>query len=216
MENFFQILLSTIFSAGDNDIKEELSRLLNVLSSFELGRNYLLANNQGKDLLQLLIDCLKTKKLINYSCDNIIATLQKLSYKSIVQKELIRIGTIEWLPQVYCDTKINDYLLEYGLSLFINLSINSLSHSVIFRINNIIVNVFKKLLNINNTKICKYINGILYIIFGIGGVRVRAKENNFIELLEKKLNHCYDDSVQIPLIMKLLKRGFYFILCNKI
>lgn len=81
MENFFQILLSTIFSAGDNDIKEELSRLLNVLSSFELGRNYLLANNQGKDLLQLLINCLKTKKLINYSCDNIIATLQKLSYK---------------------------------------------------------------------------------------------------------------------------------------
>ncbi|VDM96835.1 unnamed protein product, partial [Onchocerca ochengi] len=74
-------VVSVITSQGDNgnDAKEELCRLLNSIASFSSGRNYLLANNQGKELIATLTTALKTKKLQHYAGEHVLATLQKLS-----------------------------------------------------------------------------------------------------------------------------------------
>lgn len=72
-----------ITSQGDNgnDAKEELCRLLNSIASFNLGRNYLLANNHGKELIATLTTALKTKKLHHYAGEHVLAALQKLSIR---------------------------------------------------------------------------------------------------------------------------------------
>lgn len=83
IKNLLQSVVSVIAYQGDagNDAKEEMGRLLNSIASFNDGRNYLLANNQGKQLLGILATGLKTKKLHHYAGEHVLATLQKLSIR---------------------------------------------------------------------------------------------------------------------------------------
>ena len=122
------------------ETKEELARLLNAISSFKKGRDYLLTIAQGKELLYQLALALRTKKLTNFASDHVLATLEKLSIRSSVQKELVLSGMIEWLMN-YLDGSLGNFGLEYGSALLANLCMNSVSQSTIFRFGELVLDL---------------------------------------------------------------------------
>ncbi|VDM91976.1 unnamed protein product, partial [Litomosoides sigmodontis] len=203
-------VVSVILSQGDNgnDTKEELCRLLNSIASFHRGRNYLLASNQGKELIATLATALKTKKLHNYAAEHVLATLQKLSIRSAVQKELIRLGVVEWLS-VYLGSKLSATALDYGCALLLNLCLDPSGRSAASRITTIFITTIANLISDHKLQVCKYINGILFTILGIAQMKVRVKEINLIDTIKEKLSnhHCEDDEKQLPIICKILSGG---------
>ncbi|VIO94664.1 Uncharacterized protein BM_BM4609 [Brugia malayi] len=200
-------VVSVITSQGDNgnDTKEELCRLLNSIASFNLGRNYLLANNQGKELIATLTMALKTKKLHHYAGEHVLATLQKLSIRSSVQKELIKLGMVEWLS-IYLGGKLSPTALDYGCALLLNLCLDPSGRSAASRVATIFTTTIANLISDHKLQVCTYINGILFTILGIAQIKARVKEINLINAVKEKINnhHCKDDEKQLPIIYKIL------------
>ncbi|KAK6104590.1 hypothetical protein QQG55_16840 [Brugia pahangi] len=203
-------VVSVITSQGDNgnDTKEELCRLLNSIASFNLGRNYLLANNQGKELIATLTMALKTKKLHHYAGEHVLATLQKLSIRSSVQKELIKLGMVEWLS-IYLGGKLSPTALDYGCALLLNLCLDPSGRSAASRVATIFTTTIANLISDHKLQVCTYINGILFTILGIAQIKARVKEINLINAVKEKINnhHCKDDEKQLPIIYKILNGG---------
>lgn len=135
------------------ETKEELSRLLNAIASFKIGRDYLLGIAQGKELLYQLALALRTKKLINFASDHTLAALEKLSVRSNVQKELVLSGMIEWLLGYLDSSSIGNFALEYGTALLANLCMNSVSQSTIFRYKDRLLDLLKKLITHLNVQV---------------------------------------------------------------
>uniref|UniRef100_A0A158Q901 LisH domain-containing protein ARMC9 n=1 Tax=Elaeophora elaphi TaxID=1147741 RepID=A0A158Q901_9BILA len=203
-------VVSVIASQGDNgnDAKEELCRLLNSIASFSLGRNYLLANNQGKELIATLTTALKTKKLQHYAGEHALAALQKLSIRSSVQKELIKLGMVEWLS-LYLGGKLSPTALDYGCALLLNLCLDPSGRSAASRVATIFITTIANLISDSKLQVCTYINGILFTILGIAQIKARVKEINLVNTVREKLHnhHCKDDEKQLPIIYKILNGG---------
>ncbi|MCP9263644.1 hypothetical protein DINM_007031 [Dirofilaria immitis] len=189
-------VVNVIISQGDdgNDAKEELCRLLNSIASFNCGRNYLLANNQGKELIATLTAALKTKNYIIMPA-NI----------SSVQKELIKLGMVEWLS-LYLGGKLSPTALDYGCALLLNLCLDQSGRSAASRVAAIFTTTIANLISDHKLQVCTYINGILFTILGIAQIKARVKEINLVNTVKKKLNnhHCKDDEKQLPIIYKIL------------
>ncbi|KAM3718492.1 LisH domain-containing protein [Dirofilaria immitis] len=203
-------VVNVIISQGDdgNDAKEELCRLLNSIASFNCGRNYLLANNQGKELIATLTAALKTKKLHHYAGEHVLAALQKLSIRSSVQKELIKLGMVEWLS-LYLGGKLSPTALDYGCALLLNLCLDQSGRSAASRVAAIFTTTIANLISDHKLQVCTYINGILFTILGIAQIKARVKEINLVNTVKEKLNnhHCKDDEKQLPIIYKILNGG---------
>ncbi|CAD5215269.1 unnamed protein product [Bursaphelenchus xylophilus] len=201
-------IVATICSQSESSIetKEELGRLLNALASFRNGRNYLLSIAQGKELLFQMALALRTKKLIGNAADHALACLQKLSIRSVVQKELIMSGMIEWLVS-FLDQQPGNFALEFGTALLTNLCLNAVSQSTVLRLKDQLLALMLKLLKHPNIQIASYINGTLYCIFGFAKIRSTAKEMAFEQILTNKLNKCEgkDNELQLPIVIKVLK-----------
>ncbi|CAG9530005.1 unnamed protein product [Cercopithifilaria johnstoni] len=204
-------VVSVITSQGDNgnDAKEELCRLLNSIASFNLGRNYLLAKNQGKELIAVLTTALKTKKLHHYAGEHVLAALQKLSIRSSVQKELIKLGMVEWLSLYLGSSKLSPTALDYGCALLLNLCLDPSGRSAASRVATIFTATIANLISDRKLQVCTYINGILFTILGIAQIKARVKEINLVNTVKEKLNnrHCKDDEKQLPIIYKILNGG---------
>ncbi|EFO23439.1 hypothetical protein LOAG_05042 [Loa loa] len=203
-------VVSVITSQGDNgnDTKEELCRLLNSIASFNLGRNYLLTNNQGKELIATLTTALKAKKLHHFAGEQVLAALQKLSIRSSVQKELIKLGMVEWLS-IYLGGKLSPTALDYGCALLLNLCLDPSGRSAASRVAAIFTTTIANLISDHKLQVCTYINGILFTILGTAQIKARVKEINLVNTVKEKLNnhHCKDDENQLPIIYKILNGG---------
>uniref|UniRef100_A0AC35G075 Uncharacterized protein n=1 Tax=Panagrolaimus sp. PS1159 TaxID=55785 RepID=A0AC35G075_9BILA len=136
-----------------SETKEELARFLNALSSFKRGRDYLLSIFQGKELLYQLALALRTKKLIGFSAEHTLATLEKLSIRASVQKELVLSGMIEW-TLAFAENPPSSFGYEYGIALLTNLFLHSVSQSTIFRYKDKVLSLLTKLLESTNFQVC--------------------------------------------------------------
>ncbi|KAK0394672.1 hypothetical protein QR680_000867 [Steinernema hermaphroditum] len=208
LKNRRNSVVAAIFSVTDNgsETKEEMARFLNALASFKIGRTYLLAIGQGKELLYQISLALRTRKLQNHAADHALAALQKLSLRSFVQKELIQAGMIEWLTSLL-DAKPGNFSLEYGSALLMNLCLNPVSHSTILRTTDSLVGMLANLIKHDNTQICPYVNGTLYSILSLAKVRMRARELDLETLIKEKLEmaDCDEDEIQLPFVLRQLK-----------
>ncbi|VDD95479.1 unnamed protein product, partial [Enterobius vermicularis] len=163
-------------------LKEEVARLLNTICSFYKGRDYISCSWQRKELISSVLAALKSKKLSNYASEHMLAALQKLSIRLWVQKELISLGMFEWLVH-YLQTNLNNFALEFGCALMLNLSLNPVSHSTASRIANHCT--------------------LKHLIISV------ASQMGIESALKLKMDrhHCSDDLAQIPQIFKVLRRG---------
>uniref|UniRef100_A0A158R5Q9 PUL domain-containing protein n=1 Tax=Syphacia muris TaxID=451379 RepID=A0A158R5Q9_9BILA len=192
-----------------DQLKEETARLLNAICSYYNGRTYVTTSAQRKELVSSVLAALKSKKLSNYAAQHAIAALQKLSLRITVQKDLISLGMMEWLTFYLETMNVDNFPLEYGCALLLNLSINPASHSTASRIANQLVATLISLLKRDNETICKYVNGALFVLLSINRVASAASQIGLETVLRSKLErrHCNDDVMQIPQIFKVLRGG---------
>ena len=122
-----------------------MARFLNTFSSFKRGREYLLSIFQGKELLYQLALALRTKKLVGFAAEHTLATLEKLSIRASVQKELVLSGMIEW-TLTFLDNSPSTFGNEYGIALITNLFLHSVAQSTIFRYKDKVLSLLSKLL----------------------------------------------------------------------
>ncbi|KAI6242630.1 LisH domain-containing protein ARMC9 [Aphelenchoides fujianensis] len=188
-----QSIVATICAQSEPSLetKEELGRLLNALASFRNGRNYLLSIALGKELLYQLALALRTKKLVGNAADHVLACLQKLSIRSLVQKELITTGMIEWLLG-FLEGQPGNFALEFGTALLMNLCLNAVSQSTVLRFKDQLLALMLQLLKHPNPQIAPYVNGTLYCILGF---------------LLTKLNKAdgEENEQQLPVLIKVLR-----------
>ncbi|KAI6172200.1 LisH domain-containing protein ARMC9 [Aphelenchoides besseyi] len=201
-------IVATICAQSEPSLetKEELARLLNSLASFRNGRNYLLSIALGKELLYQLALALRTKKLVGNAADHVLACLQKLSLRSLVQKELIMTGMIEWLLQ-FLEGQPGNFALEFGTALLMNLCLNTVSQSTVLRFKDQLLALMLQLLKHPNPQIAPYINGTLYCILGFAKIRSTAKEMAVEQMLLNKLNKAdgEENEQQLPILIKVLR-----------
>ncbi|TMS34578.1 hypothetical protein L596_002140 [Steinernema carpocapsae] len=219
LKNRRNSVVAAIFSVIDNntETKEEMARFLNALASFKIGRSYLLAIGQGKELLYQISLALRTRKVQSHAGDHALACLQKLSLRSFVQKELIQAGMIEWLTNLL-DSRPGNFSLEYGSALLMNLCLNPVSHSTILRTTDSLLAMLANLIKHDNTQICPYVNGTLYSILSLAKVRMRARELDLETLIKDKLEmaDCDEDEIQLPFVLRQLKGEMLFALKQEI
>ncbi|KAI1728291.1 lisH domain-containing protein ARMC9 [Ditylenchus destructor] len=193
------------------ETKEELGRLLNTIASFKTGRKYLLSIGQGKEMLYQVALALRTKRLIGFAADHSLAALQKLSIRSVVQKELILSGMIEWLLLTYLDGAIQtaggvissnqrptNFGMEYGIALLMNLCLNNVvSQSTVIRYKDQLLTLLSQLLTSKNIQTIPYITGTLYCLLGAHSrIRQAARERDLETILTNQMSKAPNLEVQ--------------------
>ncbi|KAI1726945.1 lisH domain-containing protein ARMC9 [Ditylenchus destructor] len=193
------------------ETKEELGRLLNTIASFKTGRKYLMSIGQGKEMLYQVALALRTKRLIGFAADHSLAALQKLSIRSVVQKELILSGMIEWLLLTYLDGAIQtaggaissnqrptNFGTEYGIALLMNLCLNNVvSQSTVIRYKDQLLTLLSQLLTSKNIQTIPYVTGTLYCLLGAHSrIRQAARERDLETILTNQMSKAPNLEVQ--------------------
>ncbi|VDM79642.1 unnamed protein product, partial [Strongylus vulgaris] len=113
--------LVRVLQADGVDSREQMARLINMLSSFTSGRHYLAAH------LRLVLNCvvpvLRGRRLPTTTQEQLIAMLQKNSVRHMCQRELLQCGMLEWIVN-FLEGRITTYATEYACALAINLCLN--------------------------------------------------------------------------------------------
>uniref|UniRef100_A0AC34FTT4 Uncharacterized protein n=1 Tax=Panagrolaimus sp. ES5 TaxID=591445 RepID=A0AC34FTT4_9BILA len=196
-------------SEASSETKEEMARFLNALSSFKRGREYLLSIFQGKELLYHLALALRTKKLVGFSAEHTVATLEKLSVKASVQKELVLSGMIEW-TLMFLENSPTSFGYEYGIALLTNLFLHSVSQSTIFRYKDKVLALLTKLLESTSLQLISFAANAMYTLFTFAKMRSAAKEIKFEQNIEKCLQRIDGSEVesQLLVILRILHGEF--------
>jgi hypothetical protein len=125
-------------------VTEQLARLLNVMASDCMGRDYLLLppppgaeSGQGEEqaqdqrpavhrTIQLLDARMRGEGEESLLRQNLLGTLQKLSLRRSAQSTLNALGTVPYLYGLLGDAEnLSDYTLEYGSALLMNLCLRT-------------------------------------------------------------------------------------------
>uniref|UniRef100_A0A915ENB4 LisH domain-containing protein n=1 Tax=Ditylenchus dipsaci TaxID=166011 RepID=A0A915ENB4_9BILA len=217
-------VLATILTQTEpaTEPKEELARFLNSIASFRNGRKYLLSIGQGKEMLYQVALALRTKRLTHFAADQSLAALQKLSIRTLVQKELILSGMIEWLLLNYLDPflytsvgnasasqKPSNLGMEFGTALLMNLCLNSVvSQSTVIRYKDQLLNLLSHLLTSKNVQLIPYVCGTLYCLLGAHSrFRQAARERDLETILNSQIPKTSSLEVQrqLGVVLAMLK-----------
>lgn len=173
---------------SQNDIiKEEFARFLNAIASFKVGRTFLINFSYGKNFIYPSVVALKNKRLDEITSSHILAAIQKVSIKQVVQKELLQQNILDWLVKIITEECVSPTFFDFGIGLILNLVLNPFVQSHIFRITHNLVVMLSIILQKNNFKNKNIIYGILYVVLELRKVRVKAKELKIDEILYKHL-----------------------------
>ncbi|GBN18979.1 LisH domain-containing protein ARMC9, partial [Araneus ventricosus] len=161
--------------SNDNLLLESFTRFLNALASFVLGRQYLTSNPK---LLELLVEHLLTSDpKDDVVLDMILGTLKKLSIRRTSQAYMVEGGVIEWLAGAFHSGAVmSEYARNSAIALLFNLSLCPMGKKRCEPLKVELISGLGRLLQLQDTKISPYVNGILYRILSISSVREYAKE----------------------------------------
>ncbi|CAL1277117.1 unnamed protein product [Larinioides sclopetarius] len=168
----------------DNLLLESFTRFLNALASFVLGRQYLTSSPK---LLELLVEHLLTNDpKDDIVLDMILGTLKKLSIRRTSQTYMVEGGVIEWLAGAFhSGAGMSEYARNSAIALLFNLSLCPMGKKRCEPLKVELISGLGRLLQLQDTKISPYVNGILYRILSISSVREYAKEQALPNALRK-------------------------------
>ena len=174
---------------SNKNINLELMKLVNSLSNYTIGKNYLLSKNSLiNDIFKLMI----AEKSDNPLRQNCLGALQKFSLRSEAQNKLIELNVIHYLIDIFlyqADT-LSDYSIEYGLALLMNLSQRKEGKEKFEAVAEKIINIIIKFLKYENIEILTCINGILYSLLNKPKIKKlvleQGMENTFQNLKKLK------------------------------
>ncbi|CAJ0932012.1 unnamed protein product, partial [Mesorhabditis belari] len=199
----------TIFLGSESnglESREQLARFVNAIASFKVGRDYLLSIGQGKELMGQILGCLRTKRIHSQTQDNLLATLQKLSIRSQVQRDLLQLGVLDWLLPIL-EGRLSSYAQEFGAALLMNLCMCQAGQPTLLKYLDPIIQTLKILTKIHNSSMCPYLNGCIYGLMALGRARSRARDAGFEFALQNKLDRadCTLDEFQLPFLMRQIR-----------
>ena len=215
---FYYDILGTLTNSAifkqllsNKNINLELMKLVNSLSNYTIGKNYLLSKNSLiNDIFKLMI----TEKSDTPLRQNCLGALQKFSLRSEAQNKLIELNVIHYLIDIFlyqADT-LSDYSIEYGLALLMNLSQRKEGKEKFEAVGEKIINIIIKFLKYENIEILTCINGILYSLLkkpkikklvleqGLGGTLQNLKKlkneqiNRQIDYIQEELNKSLEEN----------------------
>uniref|UniRef100_A0A0N5C5N8 PUM-HD domain-containing protein n=1 Tax=Strongyloides papillosus TaxID=174720 RepID=A0A0N5C5N8_STREA len=184
-------------------IKEEFARLLNAIASFKVGRAFLINFSYGKNFIYPSVVALKNKRLDDITSSHILAAIQKVSIKPVVQKELLQQNILDWLVKIIVQESISSTFFDFGIALISNLVLNPFVQSHIIRITHDLVMMLLIILQRNNFKDKNIIYGIMYVVLELRKVRVKVKELKVDEILYKhlKVSTSYEEKCIIAFLL---------------
>jgi hypothetical protein len=175
---------------SNKNINLEVIKLVNSLANYNIGKNYLLSNNNIiEDIAKLMISE-NTDTPLRQNC---LGSLQKFSLRNEPQNKLIELNVIHYLIDIFMfqGDILSDYSIEYGLALLMNLSLRKGGKEKFEAVGEKIINILIKYLKYDNIQILTCINGMLYSLIKMKKIRKLAVELGIIESLEnlKKLKN---------------------------
>ena len=175
---------------SNKNINLEVIKLVNSLANYNIGKNYLLSNNNIiEDIVKLMI-AENTDTPLRQNC---LGSLQKFSLRNEPQNKLIELNVIHYLIDIFMfqGDILSDYSIEYGLALLMNLSLRKCGKEKFEAVGEKIINILIKYLKYDNIQILTCINGMLYSLIKMKKIRKLAVELGIIESLEnlKKLKN---------------------------
>ena len=175
---------------SNKNINLEVIKLVNSLANYNIGKNYLLSNNNIiEDIVKLMI-AENTDTPLRQNC---LGSLQKFSLRNEPQNKLIELNVIHYLIDIFMfqGDILSDYSIEYGLALLMNLSLRKCGKEKFEAVGEKIINILIKYLKYDNIQILTCINGMLYSLIKMKKIRKLAGELGIIESLEnlKKLKN---------------------------
>ncbi|KAF8763197.1 LisH domain-containing protein ARMC9 [Argiope bruennichi] len=173
--------------SNNNLLLESFTRFLNAFASFVLGRQYLTSNPK---LLELLVEHLLTNDpKDDIVLDMILGTLKKLSIRRTSQAYMVEGGVIEWLAGAFhSGAEMSEYAKNSAIALLFNLSLCPMGKKRCEPLKVELISGLGRLLQLQDTKISPYVNGILYRILSISSVREYAKEQALPNALRKLMS----------------------------
>ena len=169
---------------SNKNINLEVIKLVNSLANYNIGKNYLLSNNNIiEDIVKLMI-AENTDTPLRQNC---LGSLQKFSLRNEPQNKLIELNVIHYLIDIFMfqGDILSDYSIEYGLALLMNLSLRKGGKEKFEAVGEKIINILIKYLKYDNIQILTCINGMLYSLIKMKKIRKLAVELGIIESLEK-------------------------------
>ncbi|XP_044009038.1 lisH domain-containing protein ARMC9-like isoform X2 [Aphidius gifuensis] len=156
-------LLMPLDVAVPHPIQQSAARLLNAFASLKCGRDYLAV---GPTVLNVVIQCLDStnaESIDAFTCDMIIAMLQKLSLRRQQRLYMIAAGLVEWLTHHLKSEyhSMGTYRLEYATALLMNLSLHKEAQMRAAEMSTMIISTLIVLLSTNHLPALQYVNGAL-------------------------------------------------------
>ncbi|XP_048513539.1 lisH domain-containing protein ARMC9-like isoform X2 [Athalia rosae] len=172
--------------ATPHPLQQSAARLINTLASLRCGRDYLAI---GARLLDLIIKCLTEnngRSIDAFTCDMIIAMLQKMSLRKQQRLYMIETGLVEWLifhlkSEIY---RVGSYRLKYATALLMNLSLHKEAQIRASAIAPIVISTLTTLLSTDHLQALPYINGSLNSFLSNEVINEEAKRTGLTSILE--------------------------------
>jgi hypothetical protein len=186
-------------------VKEFTVKLLNVMTSESLPRDYLLCK---ANITSLLLSILFNEKQDTPLRQGTLGVIQKLSLKKSAQLDMIRLDVLDWLLKLLkSSAEISTYTLEYSTALLMNLSLRTLGKEKLCKSPNEVMTVLSKFMVSENNQVRTYVNGTLYSVL----TKKQMKDAAMKIGLEKKLKGIkpkVDENIrrQIDFILEQMKQ----------
>ncbi|CAG5100903.1 Similar to armc9: LisH domain-containing protein ARMC9 (Danio rerio) [Cotesia congregata] len=167
-------------------LQQSAARLLNTFASFKSGRDYLAV---GPAILNVVVQCFDStsaESIDAFTCDMIIATLQKLSLRRNQRLYMIAAGLVEWLIhhlKAECHT-MGTYRLEYATALLMNLSLQKEAQVRAAAMPTILISTLIILLSLEHLPALPYVNGALNNFIANSTINKEAKLIGLGSILE--------------------------------
>ncbi|XP_076166483.1 lisH domain-containing protein ARMC9 isoform X2 [Ptiloglossa arizonensis] len=168
-------------------LQQSTTRLLNALASFRCGRDYL---SFDSTVVDVVYNCLKNTSdndIDTFTCNMMIAMLQKLSVRKQQRIYMIENGLVEWLIHHLHDQYriMNSYRLEYATALLMNLSLHQIAQRRASSMASLLISTLTDLLLIDHTSVLPYVNRALNNFLTNRIINEVAKKLKFSSLLEQ-------------------------------
>jgi hypothetical protein len=156
-------IIDRLLRFQDRKVLEYTMTFINALGNECLGRSYLL---QKSDLVERLVDILKSEKGDTHLRQNTLGALQKFSLRRRPQTIMIQLDMIKWISSVLRNIdQLTDYSIEYATALLMNLSLREAGKDKCEDQDIQLLNVLNDLVEHENLQVRTYVNGTLYSIF---------------------------------------------------
>ncbi|XP_076644260.1 lisH domain-containing protein ARMC9 isoform X2 [Halictus rubicundus] len=172
-------------------LQQSTTRLLNALASFRCGRDYLSFDSTAVDVVFKCLNSTYDNDIDTFTCNMMIAMLQKLSLRKQQRIYMIENGLVEWLIRhLHVHHRVMDiYRLEYATALLMNLSLHQIARRRASTLASLLISTLTDLLLTDRSSILPYITGALNHFLTNHSINEEAKKMKFSRILEQYIKY---------------------------